>query len=368
VLTNQVRYADPGRRELADVLDAARLLVPIDSRKPAALDSGEGWLKDSADMARIADRIADAAGQGRDGGRRLLTATRTAAEGCTLDPQDDLGIGRVHFPEPELVGAALRGADRVLRSRRTTAMLVRGHHRDRRRWARLDRELDTIARLGFAAFLAPLPVLALPGVGTATARTLGSYGLHTVGLLAATPLPTLQRILGVGPGRQLHQRAQGTDPTPVATGIPTRSFAAEHTFDRDELDPVEHRQVLLALTHHLGARLRTGDQAAGALTLTVRYADRSATTRSRSLAEPTAHTPALTATAYQLYEALALQRARVRALTLRAEGVRPAAHATRQLSLDPADDRAHRLEAVIDRSTTRYGTVVLTRAALCRIA
>ncbi|WP_042392705.1 DNA polymerase Y family protein [Streptacidiphilus carbonis] len=218
------------------------------------------------------------------------------------------------------------------------------------------------------AFLAPLPVLALPGVGPGTARTLGGFGLDTVGRLAAAPLPTLQRILGTGPGRQLHLRAQGIDPTPVATGTPTRSLAAEHRFDRDELDPVEHRRVLLELTHHLGSRLRTGGQAAAALTLTVRYADRTTSTRSRTLPEPTAHTPALTATAYQLYEALGLQRARVRSAALRAESVRPAELAPHQLSLDPADDRDRRLEAVIDRTTARYGNTGLTRASLHRVA
>ncbi|MFC1441229.1 hypothetical protein ABUW04_23495 [Streptacidiphilus sp. N1-10] len=218
------------------------------------------------------------------------------------------------------------------------------------------------------AFLDPLPVLALPGVGPATARTLGGYGLDTVGRLAAAPLPTLQRILGASAGRQLHQRARGIDPTPVATGTPTRSLAAEHSFDRDELDPVEHRRALLDLTHHLGARLRTGGQATGALTLTVRYADRSTSTRSRTLAEPTAHTPALTTTAYRLHDALGLQRARVRGITLRAEGIRPAELAPHQLSLDPVDDRNHRIEAVIDRTTTLFGSTGLTRASLRRVA
>jgi nucleotidyltransferase/DNA polymerase involved in DNA repair len=217
-------------------------------------------------------------------------------------------------------------------------------------------------------FLDPLPVLALPGVGPATARTLGGYGLDTVGRLAAAPLSTVQRILGASVGRQLHQHARGIDPTPVATGTPTRSLAAEHRFDRDELDPVEHRRALLDLTHHLGTRLRTGGQATGALTLTVRYADRSTSTCGRTLAEPTAHTPALTATAYRLHEALGLQRARVRGITLRAEGVRPAELAPHQLSLDPVDDRNHRIEAVIDRTTALFGSTGLTRVSLHRVA
>jgi hypothetical protein len=64
VLTNAVRYADPGMGEVADVLDAARLLVPVDPRKPDRLDAGEGWLKDEGDMIRAVQQICDAAGTG----------------------------------------------------------------------------------------------------------------------------------------------------------------------------------------------------------------------------------------------------------------------------------------------------------------
>ncbi|AEW93295.1 MULTISPECIES: DNA polymerase Y family protein [Streptomycetaceae] len=219
-----------------------------------------------------------------------------------------------------------------------------------------------------ARFLDRKPVGALPGVGPATARTLCRYGLDSVGRLAAAPLGTLQRILGAAAGRRVHERAHGIDPTPVAPGAPARSVAGERRFDRDELDPGRHREALLSLTEELGLRLRGERQAARSLTLTVRYADRSATVRTRALPEPTGHTTALTAAAYRMYEALGLQRARVRAVGLRAEGLTPAALATRQLTFDPADDKARRIEEAADRARARFGAHVVRPASLRGVA
>lgn len=215
-----------------------------------------------------------------------------------------------------------------------------------------------------AAFLAGRPVAALHGVGPATARTLCSYGLDTVGRVAGTAPATLQRILGAKTGRLLHERARGIDPTPVVPGEPARSEKAELRFARDELDTGARRRALLSLADELGFRMRTGGQAARALTLTVRYADRSVTTRTRTLAEPSAHTPALTAVAYALHDGLGLQRARVRALALRAEELMPAELATLQLSLDPREEKARRAEAAADRARLRFGASAAHPAGL----
>ncbi|QGV81393.1 DNA polymerase Y family protein [Streptomyces ficellus] len=205
------------------------------------------------------------------------------------------------------------------------------------------------------AFLRDKPVAALHGVGPATARTLCSYGLDSVGRAAAAPLAVLQRILGARAGREVWERAQGIDRTAVVPGTASRSVAAERAFDRDELDRDRHRRALLSLAGELGARMRGEEQVCRSLTLTVRYADRTATTRTRTLREPTAHTADLADAAYAMLDALGLQRARVRAIGLRAEGLMPAEQAAHQLSLDPADDRARRLEAAADRARARFG-------------
>ncbi|NLU69048.1 hypothetical protein [Streptomyces sp. HNM0574] len=214
-----------------------------------------------------------------------------------------------------------------------------------------------------AEFLDRRPVIDLHGVGPATARTLCGYGLDTVGRVAAAPPATLQRILGASAGRRVYAYARGIDPSPVAAhpraGAGTTAqpgpMTAEHRFGHDELDPSERRRALLALADDLGYRLRSDELAARGLTLTVRYADRSVTTRTRTLPEPTAHTPALASAAYALHDALGLQRARVRGLALRVEDPAEGRSAPRQLSLDPREEKARRAEAAADRARRRFG-------------
>lgn len=206
-----------------------------------------------------------------------------------------------------------------------------------------------------AAFLRDRPVAALDGVGRVTARTLCGYGLDSVGRVADAPLAVLQRLVGAKTGRELWERAQGIDRTPVVPGETTRSLAAERSFPHDELDPSAHRRALLSLTEELGARMRTEHQVCRSLTLTVRYADRSTSTRTRTLREPTAHSTDLTTLAYAVLASFGLQRARVRGLALRAEGLGPAEAATRQLTFDPTDDKTRRIEAVADRARAKYG-------------
>ncbi|MEU6806047.1 DNA polymerase Y family protein [Streptomyces neyagawaensis] len=204
-------------------------------------------------------------------------------------------------------------------------------------------------------FLAERPVAALPGVGTATARTLCEYGLDTLGRVAAAPLSTLQRLVGARTGRELHEKANGVDRGRVVPNAVARSLAAEHPFPHDELNPDRHRRALLLDAEELGSRLRALDKVCRTLTLTVRYADRSSTTRTRTLPEPTAHSPELTRTAYGMYGALGLQRARVRAIALRAEGLTPAEEASHQLAFDPVDDKLRRIEEVADRARAKFG-------------
>ncbi|WP_128803480.1 MULTISPECIES: hypothetical protein [unclassified Streptomyces] len=217
---------------------------------------------------------------------------------------------------------------------------------------------------GIAEFLADRPVTVLPGVGTATARTLCDYGLDTLGRVAAAPLSTLQRLIGAKAARELHEKANGIDRGRVVPNAVSRSLATERPFTRDELSPDRHRRALLSAAEELGSRLRALDKVCTTLTLTVRYADRTATTRTRTLKEPTAHSPALTRTAYGMYESLGLQRARVRAFVLRAEGLSPAEQASYQLVFDPAEEKVRRVEEVADRVRAKFGPHAVLPGAL----
>ncbi|MHA5051650.1 DNA polymerase Y family protein [Streptomyces sp. SD15] len=215
-----------------------------------------------------------------------------------------------------------------------------------------------------ADWLRPRPVTALPGIGRATAETLNRYGLHAIGQVADLPAATLQRLLGAGSARLLAERARGHDPRPVTPSEPAAHLVADLVLERDCLDPARHHRAVLGLADQIGQRLRGERQIANRLTLTVRYADHSSTTRTRTLPEPTNHSPALATAALGLLTALELQRARVRAFAIRADSLLPAGSAYWQLSLDPGDARARAAEAAADRARRRFGPGAVRPAAL----
>ncbi|MHA6764088.1 DNA polymerase Y family protein [Streptacidiphilus sp. PAMC 29251] len=203
-------------------------------------------------------------------------------------------------------------------------------------------------------FLRAKPIGSLDGVGAKTSRVLKGYGLDTVGKVAGVPEGTLQRILGRKQGSLFHQRSRGLDTTPVIPRSAARPIGFEYHFDRARIDESARRRALLGLAVEIGDKLRNDARTARVLTLSVRYADRSATTRSRTLSEPTAHTPLLVGHAYALHDALGLQRARVSSLSLRAEELAAAELSGYQLTFDRQAHNARRLEPVIDRITARW--------------
>ncbi|MFJ6087270.1 DNA polymerase III subunit alpha [Streptomyces sp. NPDC092369] len=197
VLSNAVRYAEPGQHRLADVLDAARLLRPIDRRR---LDSGQRWLKDEREMTVVARMIAECAGADVRRARRLMADTADTAEACVVDPAD-LGLGRRHFPEPSLFGtgpeanAALRagGAARLLRLRCEEGLARRGLDRDPAALARLEEELTVISHWNYDAyFLAVAQVVAdirAKGIRVAARGSgAGSMVCHALDIATANPL------------------------------------------------------------------------------------------------------------------------------------------------------------------------------------
>ncbi|MFF4708238.1 DNA polymerase III subunit alpha [Streptomyces sp. NPDC001288] len=192
VLSNAVRYADPDQHRLADVLDAARLLRPIDRRR---LDGGQRWLKDERGMETVARMTAECAGDDLRRARRLMADTAATAALCALDPAAGLGLGTPHFPEPALFGAEPRadGAARLLRQRSEAGLVRRGLDRDRKALDRLDEELTVVSELGYDAyFLAVAQVVAdirAKGVRVAARGSgAGSLVCHALDIATANPL------------------------------------------------------------------------------------------------------------------------------------------------------------------------------------
>ena len=211
-------------------------------------------------------------------------------------------------------------------------------------------------------FLAPLPVADLWGVGEQTAAKLARFGIRTVAELAATPQPTLSRLLGPAAGAHLAQVARGEDPRPVVSHSSAKSMSAEETIERDVDDPERLKRTLLRLSDTVARRLRAGGVAGRTVTLKLRYADFRTITRSRTLPGPTDETTALHGVAADLVDGLRLQRVRVRLIGLGVSGLAPV-DAAGQLDL-LGDDRWQRIDRASDAARERFGDGSLTRGAL----
>ncbi len=136
------------------------------------------------------------------------------------------------------------------------------------------------------AFLHPLPVGRLWGVGPATLKRLARFGTRTVGDLAALPEATLVDALGRAAGHHLHELAHGRDERRVEPDRETKSIGQEETFPRDVHDPEKLRREVRRLAERVGSRLRAKGLAGRTVTLKLRYPDFRTITRSTTLPEP----------------------------------------------------------------------------------
>jgi DNA polymerase IV len=217
---------------------------------------------------------------------------------------------------------------------------------------------------GVVAFLHPLPVAALWGVGEKTEKELVRLGLNTVGDIANTPRATLIRALGQASGAHLHALSWGRDERSVIAHEPDKSIGAEETFARDVDDPDVVRRELLRLCGRTAARLRDGGMVGRTISIKVRFADFTTITRSRTLRDPTDVAAEVFATARGLFDALGLDRARLRLIGVRVEGLAEAETAPRQMLLG---DRVHgrrEAEQAADRATARFGSGAVRPASL----
>jgi DNA polymerase-4 len=215
---------------------------------------------------------------------------------------------------------------------------------------------------GELAFLHPLPVERLWGVGTATAATLHGLGVRTVGEVAALGEPALVSILGRAAGRHLHALAHNRDPRPVDTGRRRRSIGSQQALGRRPRSPDELDAILAGTVDRLARRLRGGHRVCRTVVLRLRFADFSRVTRSHSLAEATAHTGTILGTARRLLTA-ALPMIRENGLTLLGLSLTNLQDdAAVQLALPFTAGSGPALDTALDSVRGRFGSRSLTRA------
>jgi DNA polymerase-4 len=210
-----------------------------------------------------------------------------------------------------------------------------------------------------AAFLAPLPIWRLWGVGPQTRKVLADHGVATIGDLAALPEDVLRRRFG-RQGPVLAARARGIDPSPVADAMDAKSVSHEHTFDADTRDRELIERTLLALSEGVAGRLRKAGIKAATVGVKVRGSDFATVTRQRTLAAPTDQTDEVYRTA------LALARPEMRGIAVRLLGVAASGLTEReQLALFEApDSRRRRAVGALDAIRARFGPRSIVRARL----
>jgi DNA polymerase-4 len=216
---------------------------------------------------------------------------------------------------------------------------------------------------GEEAFLHPLDVGRLWGVGPVTRRKLEALGIVTVGDLAARPEAELVGALGQAAGRHVHALAHCRDPRPVRSGRRRRSVGAQSALPRGTRAGPELETRLAALVDRVTRRMRKAGRAGRTVILRLRFDDYTRVTRSRTLPEPTAGTADVLAAARALLaEAAPLVDAR--GLTLVGITVTNLDGGAGQLTL-PLDGPDHTaLESALDRVRDRFGAGAVTRAAL----
>jgi DNA polymerase IV len=214
------------------------------------------------------------------------------------------------------------------------------------------------------AFLHPLEVERLWGVGPITARRLRSRGITRVGQVAQLGEESLVSLLGLAAGRHLHALAHNRDPRPVRVGRRRGSIGAQHALGRSPKSADAVDAVLVALVDRVTRRMRAARRVGRTVVLRLRFDDFSRATRSHTMPFATAHTETILATARGLLAVATplIERQGLTLIGVAVANLDDDVPAQLVLAFERRSNDA--LDAVLDEVRSRYGTNAITRAVL----
>ena len=206
---------------------------------------------------------------------------------------------------------------------------------------------------GEAAFLSPLAIRKLPGVGEKTEQVLTRLGIRTIGQLARTPPNALKSRFGTF-GEMLHRNANGIDNSQVTPPEEAKSISRETTFNEDTHDNVFLSATLRYQAEKVGADLRKSGKQAKCVSIKVRYADFTTITRQRTLLQATDMDQIIFQTGNELLQkAVEDNRLAIRLIGI---GVSSLSEPGMQLSLiNSSEHRLEKLNRAVDRIRSKYG-------------
>jgi DNA polymerase-4 len=220
------------------------------------------------------------------------------------------------------------------------------------------------------AFLHPLPVRRLWGVGAVTTERLHAHGIDTVADVAELSQSTLASLVGAAMGRQLFALSRNVDPRRVSTGVRRRSVGAQRALGRagNTMSPAEVDAVVINLIDRIATRMRAAGRTGRTVTLRLRFNDFGRATRSHTLPWATSSTQTLLVTARRLVTATGPLIAD-RGLTLVGFAVSEIDRSGAEQLLLPFTAQSEpknveAIDAVVDRVRLRYGKSALTLGVL----
>jgi len=209
-----------------------------------------------------------------------------------------------------------------------------------------------------AAFLDPLPIELLWGVGPKTAEKLNAYGIRTIGDIARRPEADLVRWFGEN-GRELAEHARGVDERPLSSEHATKSISQEITYSRDVRDDKLLADTLREQAAQVGRQLRRADLAGTTVRLKLRWPDFTTLTRQVTLPQPVDQDEQIYRVALELLRAV---RPAGKAVRLIGVGVSGLGTPVRQLALwGQQDEKSRRLQQALDQLHDRFGDQAIRR-------
>jgi DNA polymerase-4 len=207
-------------------------------------------------------------------------------------------------------------------------------------------------------FLAPLSIKKIPMVGDKTYQALRNLGLRQVVNIQDMPMDVMQRVLGSN-GRVIWKRANGIDNTPVIPFCERKSISTERTFDRDTIDVVKLRGILIAMTENLAYQLRRGEKLTACIAVKIRYSDFN--TYSKQLRIPyTSADHILIPKILDLFKTLYNRRLLVRLVGIRFSYL---VSGNYQINLFEDTEETLNLYSAMDKIRNRYGDKSIVRAS-----
>ncbi len=187
-----------------------------------------------------------------------------------------------------------------------------------------------------------------------------------MGDLAHTPRSTLRTVFGPHAGGMLVELAWGRDFRQVTPSEPEHSVGSQETFGRDTDDPEVVKRELLRMADRTASRMRKQGFLGRTISISVRFADFRDLTRSATMPTPTDVTEEIYAQAVALYDRLKLDRARIRRVGVRMEGLVERHRAYRQPQLTDPERGWREADQAIDAAVGKFGPAAVQRAVLTR--